>query len=80
MYCFNICCVRKYGETSLLRVFAGSNEIERSCESDVEHEAVVVLDDSPGTTNATNEVLSSAEGLIPIFWSDVAHDHWDTHT
>ena len=39
--------------SSLLRVFAGSTEIDRSCESDVEEEVVVVLDDSPGTTNGT---------------------------
>ena len=39
--------------SSLLRVFGGSNEIERSCGGDVEEEVVVELDDSPGTTNRT---------------------------
>ena len=38
----------------LLRVFAGSTEIDRSCGGDVEEEVVVELDDSPGTTKGTN--------------------------
>ena len=37
----------------LLRAFAGSKEIDGSCGCDVEDEAVVELDDSPGTTNGT---------------------------
>ena len=34
-------------------IFAGSKEIDRSCGSDFEDEAVVELDDSPGTTKRT---------------------------
>ena len=38
---------------SLLRVFAGSKEIDGSCGGDVEDEVVVELDESPGTTYGT---------------------------
>ena len=37
--------------SSLHHVFAGSNEMHKSCGGDVEEEDVVELDDSPGTTN-----------------------------
>ena len=50
---------------TLLRVFAGSKEIDRSCGGDVEDEVVVELDDSPGTTKR-NEVLGFAESLLPV--------------
>ena len=36
--------------SSLLRVFAGSKRIDRSCGGDVEDKVVVELDDSPRTT------------------------------
>ena len=39
--------------SSLLRVFAGSNEIDESCGGDVEEEVLVELDVSPGTANGT---------------------------
>ena len=39
--------------SSLLRVFAGSNERDRSCGGDIDEEVVVELDDSPGCTNGT---------------------------
>ena len=39
--------------SSLLGVFAGYDEIQMSCRSDVEEEVVVELDDNPGTTNWT---------------------------
>ena len=39
--------------SSLLRIFAGSNEKDRSCEGDVDEDVVVELDDSPGATNGT---------------------------
>ena len=38
---------------SLLRIFAGSTETDRSCGGDVEDEAVAEFDESPGTTNWT---------------------------
>ena len=55
------------GASSLLRMFDGSNEADRSYGGNVEEEVVVELDDSPGTANGTH------------FWSDVAHYHWATH-
>ena len=39
--------------SSLLRVFAGSNERERSYGGNIYEEVVVGLDDSPGTTKRT---------------------------
>ena len=38
---------------SLLRVFAGSRETDRSCGGHVEDEVVVELDGSPGSTHGT---------------------------
>ena len=37
--------------SSLLGVFAGSNEILLSCRADIEDEVVVELDDNPGIAN-----------------------------
>ena len=65
-------------DPSLLRRFAGSNETERSCGDDVEDEAVVELDDCPGTTKGTKFWVLWRS--VSHFWSDVAHDHWATHT
>ena len=39
--------------SSLLRMFDGSNEADRSYGGNVEEEVVVELDDSPGTANGT---------------------------
>ena len=46
-------CYSSSVASSLPRVFAGSNEKDRSCEGDVDEEVVVELDDSPGATNGT---------------------------
>ena len=50
----------------LLRIFAGSKEANKCRGGDVEDEAVVELDDSPGTADGTKfSVLQ--KGLISIF-------------
>ena len=52
--------------SSLLRVFACSNEIDRSSRSDVEEEVVVKLDDSPGITSGTK--FSVLQKVCFPFW------------
>ena len=64
---------------SLLRVFAGSKETGRSCGGDVEDDAVVELDDSPGPTNGTKfSVLFRV--WFPFLVRRGSRSHWATHT
>ena len=54
------------GDSSLLREFAGFNEVDESCRGDVEGDLLLEIDDCPGTTKR-NEVLSLAKDFLPFF-------------
>ena len=66
LLCPSTCSMQFSATSSLLREFAGSNEIDRSCGCDVEEELVLVLDDSPGTTKGT-KFWCFGESLHPVF-------------
>ena len=59
--------LRQFPNTpSLLRKFAGINELDKSCANDVEDEHALELDDNPGTTTGTT--FSVLHGnVFPIF-------------